>query len=430
VQQQIFVDWPHRVPIELLQRMADAQATVMLERASPAVWRAWQRERLRELVNHAMGTHSFSRDRLGFRPSDQVFAAWDSIAPASLPDVYLNQPQNPPATPQAHGQVMVQDVQVPGVQRQFWTTELARRLSVHAAYADHARHGRDLRAKRGLLNHGVGAHSSDHVTITGIDALGEAPQLARDLEAGDFASHAKWLVKHELKTLSLPAAALDPLLDALEHIKTQGTTLPHMHQLVVSGAAVTNTMRQRALALLGAAVSERYGTAEIGPIAFECPHTARAAQSQTAGALHVAVAHVHVDVINPQGAPVANGERGRVLATALHQWATPMIRLARQLPGVWCEGAHPDGLGTGAKQRRQRISSSILLPRLQPQIQTTRGPRVTINSDSGCQSAGAHPSGGNDQSTRRERCFSSLLRGELLCSFAKRPARMLIWPSA
>lgn len=67
----------------------------------------------------------------------------------------------------------------------------------------------------------------------------------------------------------------------------------------------------------GCRVFERYATMETGVVAHECPE---------AGSLHVPAEGLIVEIVAPDGMPVAAGETGDVLVTALRNRATPLIR--------------------------------------------------------------------------------------------------------
>lgn len=67
----------------------------------------------------------------------------------------------------------------------------------------------------------------------------------------------------------------------------------------------------------GCRVFERYATMETGVVAHECPE---------AGSLHVPAEGMIVEIVGRDGTPVAPGETGDVLVTALRNHATPLIR--------------------------------------------------------------------------------------------------------
>jgi glycosyltransferase involved in cell wall biosynthesis/phenylacetate-coenzyme A ligase PaaK-like adenylate-forming protein len=68
--------------------------------------------------------------------------------------------------------------------------------------------------------------------------------------------------------------------------------------------------------VFGAPVRERYGCNEFSLIAQECPR----------GSLHVATDRVHLEIVGPDGKPVAPGEIGTVLVTDLDNDLMPLVR--------------------------------------------------------------------------------------------------------
>lgn len=63
-------------------------------------------------------------------------------------------------------------------------------------------------------------------------------------------------------------------------------------------------------------VADGYGAREAGFIAHQCP----------AGSYHIAMEGVIVEVLDPRGRPLANGEIGEIAITNLDAWAMPFIR--------------------------------------------------------------------------------------------------------
>ena len=88
-------------------------------------------------------------------------------------------------------------------------------------------------------------------------------------------------------------------------------------RFVTTGAEVlTPLMRRQIRDAFDAPVYDVYGAHEFNIVAWECPHT---------GELHTCDDHVIVEVLR-DGHPVAPGDRGEVVVTALHAYAMPFIR--------------------------------------------------------------------------------------------------------
>jgi len=82
------------------------------------------------------------------------------------------------------------------------------------------------------------------------------------------------------------------------------------------GETLTPDLREQIASGFRARVFDTYGANEINLIAYECPQTSE---------MHVMDHTVIVEVLN-DGRPVAEGERGEVVVTALHSFAMPFIR--------------------------------------------------------------------------------------------------------
>jgi phenylacetate-CoA ligase len=83
-----------------------------------------------------------------------------------------------------------------------------------------------------------------------------------------------------------------------------GNHLPEHHRLAVEAA-------------FACPVYERYGAWEAGAIAHQCPEERL---------FHVASENVLVEIVRPDGRPVAPGERGHILVTPLRNRAMPLLR--------------------------------------------------------------------------------------------------------
>lgn len=83
------------------------------------------------------------------------------------------------------------------------------------------------------------------------------------------------------------------------------------------GEALEPDIREAAREHWGVAVVNNYSAMEVGTIAHQCPESEN---------LHVQSESVLLEVLNDDGTPCLPGEVGRVVLTALHNFATPLIR--------------------------------------------------------------------------------------------------------
>jgi len=106
----------------------------------------------------------------------------------------------------------------------------------------------------------------------------------------------------------------------LRQIGTLGEVLPPQCRRIVAQA-------------WGVAIVDGYSAREVGPIALQCPDGEH---------YHVQSDAVLVEVLRDDGVPCTAGETGRVVLTALHNFASPMIRYAI---GDFAEAGHACACG-------------------------------------------------------------------------------------
>lgn len=87
--------------------------------------------------------------------------------------------------------------------------------------------------------------------------------------------------------------------------------------IVVGGELCTPLMSRQISAAFQAPVFQGYSSTEFGVIARTCPQS---------GLLHICDPAVLVEVLDGDGQPVADGESGTVVATALHLRVMPFVR--------------------------------------------------------------------------------------------------------
>jgi phenylacetate-CoA ligase len=83
------------------------------------------------------------------------------------------------------------------------------------------------------------------------------------------------------------------------------------------GEVVDDDLRARVRDSFGVRIHDLYSSEECGTLAIQCPE---------AGVYHVQSEALIVEVLNDAGEPCCPGEIGRVVATPLYNFATPLIR--------------------------------------------------------------------------------------------------------
>lgn len=102
-----------------------------------------------------------------------------------------------------------------------------------------------------------------------------------------------------------------------KHALSHDDAPPPIDAFLVTGETVTDTMRKDCQAAFGARLINRYTCEEAGWLAMQCPKHNH---------LHVLTANVIVEIVDAEGRPCPEGVPGRVLITALHSQAMPLIR--------------------------------------------------------------------------------------------------------
>jgi phenylacetate-CoA ligase len=96
----------------------------------------------------------------------------------------------------------------------------------------------------------------------------------------------------------------------------RGIELPSVHQVLTIGETLSPQTRDDAAQMFGA-ITDTYSSQELGTIAIQCPDSSL---------YHVMAENLMVEVLNADGTPCREGETGRVVATDLRNFATPLVR--------------------------------------------------------------------------------------------------------
>lgn len=122
------------------------------------------------------------------------------------------------------------------------------------------------------------------------------------------------IAKHQIKSGISTPPALRELVNRI--VQTNRTALEVSNILTFSGR-VDYSLRELTKKYLGARIIDLYSTAEVGPIAFQCPKSDH---------LHPTQIFNYVEILNKNDLPCAQGEVGRVVVTALGSFGMPLIR--------------------------------------------------------------------------------------------------------
>jgi phenylacetate-CoA ligase len=194
---------------------------------------------------------------------------------------------------------------------------MALRIAQNHYWADHQRQSRDLRGTLISIVGRIGAHDGELKSVEPHPWLYPGALLQREVTQFTGQQHARWLCSQSPSYLSTLPSALSQIIGV---IATEGLQPPPMLQILSAFQTTTPELRSRAREIFGASIRDRYSCEEIGPLAFQCPHSD--------DHYHVAVANAIVEVVDDSGNPCPHGVQGNVLVTGLHQWASPVLRYA------------------------------------------------------------------------------------------------------
>ena len=298
------MNWPTEIPAGTAQQVSDAQAQLALERSGSAAIAAWQTQRVAELVQWLLDQVPWWRERLGPKVDLNDWAQLPVLSRFELRQMVAM--HGCAAVPAHHGEAVPYYLAgPPGGAVRFYTSRFNQRMVDHAFYADHQRQGRNPYAHHACLTDDLPLHTGPHLAVAASLESGHGPQSLRKLDLFTTQDHVRWLQGVNPTYLTTTPQWLEAALDLAQ---SQPLALPEIRHVLTFGAAVPSSLRRKVRTQLGGSVRHRYTCLECGPLAFQCP--------RSDDYFHVAVGNVLLEV-----APT-----GAVLVTALHQYATPLLR--------------------------------------------------------------------------------------------------------
>lgn len=139
-----------------------------------------------------------------------------------------------------------------------------------------------------------------------------------------------------------------------EYLVRHGLDLPPPRGIIASAETLTPEHRAAIEACFGCKLLNRYGSREFGVMAQQC---------EQVGGLHVFTDQVHLEILRPDGAPCAPGERGEIVVTDLLNRAMPFIRYRTGDVAVPGDGACPCGRGFPLLASVEGRTSELLVGR-------------------------------------------------------------------
>ena len=206
-----------------------------------------------------------------------------------------------------------------GIPVQIATTALTRNLWNALTAREHLWQRRDPARRLGVIRHRPRSARDPH----GEDLASWGPPMA-DLTGTGSASAihvglpvpvlVDWLRRFDPHYLLTYPSVADALLDALPALADRNSSLEEVRLI---SEPLDPALEARLRTDWGVRVTDMYSANEVGHIAFRC---------REQGRLHVQSESVLVEILDADGRSCAPGVPGRVVITALHNLATPLLR--------------------------------------------------------------------------------------------------------
>jgi len=132
--------------------------------------------------------------------------------------------------------------------------------------------------------------------------------------AADVARLVQWVEEFQADIVAMFPSTLGAFTT---YCRRHNRVLPHLRQVLTNSEMLSASVRAAAEDLFGITVADCYSSEEFGAIALSCPES---------GLYHVMSESVLAEVLDDEGRPCKAGGIGRVTLTALHNYATPLVR--------------------------------------------------------------------------------------------------------
>jgi phenylacetate-CoA ligase len=154
----------------------------------------------------------------------------------------------------------------------------------------------------------------------------------------DVSKQAEWLLRVNPRYLLTYPSNLKALLEIFEQT---GDPLSNLRQVRTIGETLTSDIADACRKVWKVPVVDMYSSQEVGYIAMQCPD---------GDCYHAQSENLLVEVLDEKGNPCGPGQVGQVVVTALHNFATPLIRYAI---GDYAEVGEPCSCGRGLPSLRR-----------------------------------------------------------------------------
>ena len=280
--------------------------------------RAMERRQLAALLDHAARTVPLYRDR---------FAAFGNIAELAAPENFRTLPiltrtelqsaksaiQSTELPPGHEPTTLVRTSGSTGRPVQVLSSRIGKLFHGALSVRYHLSHGRDPGAKLAALRrvyHKPGDAGTPQPWIPG---FASGPMVSLDVGHA-LDEQLAWLEEEAPRYVLTYPSNLGGLLRLSAARGWKPAGLDHV---MTYGEALDSRLRAECESVWGVRLIDAYSAQEIGAIALQCPEGPH---------YHVQSEDVLVEVLDADGRTCGPGQRGRVVVTDLHNFATPLIR--------------------------------------------------------------------------------------------------------
>jgi len=178
---------------------------------------------------------------------------------------------------------------------------------------DHLWHRRDFSRKLAIIRNETRKETAANWGMATHGVVATGPAVSHTLSA-DAGEHLDWLLAERPDYLfTYPSLVADIARLSLD----RGVQLPSLLEVRTLSEALAPEVRQLCAQAWGVPLTDLYSASEVGYMALQCPQHEH---------YHVQSEGVLLEVLDDHGNPCGPGEVGRVVVTALHNFATPLVR--------------------------------------------------------------------------------------------------------
>ncbi|MFZ5563495.1 MAG: phenylacetate--CoA ligase family protein [Thermodesulfobacteriota bacterium] len=306
-------------PTEATARLAVMYQLEQSQWWTPEEIRAQQFRQISALLRHAFDTTTFYRERLkaaGFdgrsEITPEIFARIPLLRREDIQSSL--EAMTSTAVPPGHGKVgEAKSSGSTGRPIRIYSTQAAHFFWKAFALRDHLWHRRDLSKKHADIRVGVESRNLPKWSMATSAVFPTGPDALLNIRES-IDSQIEWIRSHQpYYLLTYPSNLREMARRCME----AGITLPGLGQVRTFGETVSDELRDLCRQAWGVELKDSYSSMEIGYMALQCPDHEH---------YHVMSEGVLLEVLDDAGNPCKPGEIGRVVITALHNFATPMIR--------------------------------------------------------------------------------------------------------